>query len=74
MSRLGNIRASDVERVLNKLGYVLHHQRGSHRYYVKDNKIITVPSHKGKTLGKGLAGKIITKDLGITIDEFFELL
>ncbi|MFQ5628042.1 MAG: type II toxin-antitoxin system HicA family toxin [bacterium] len=70
MSRLGNIRAADIERVLRKLGYSLHHQRGSHKYYVKDRKIITVPVHKGKTLGKGLANKIITKDIGITINEF----
>ncbi len=74
MSKLGNIRASDIEKVLRKLGYVVHHQRGSHRYYVKDGKIITVPVHKGKTLGKGLADKIISRDIGISIDEFFELL
>jgi predicted RNA binding protein YcfA (HicA-like mRNA interferase family) len=74
MSKLGNVRASDIEKVLRKLGYVLHHQRGSHRYYVKNGKIITVPVHKGKTLGKGLVNKIITKDIGITSDEFFELL
>jgi predicted RNA binding protein YcfA (HicA-like mRNA interferase family) len=74
MSKLGNVRASDIERVLGRLGYVLHHQRGSHRYYVKDGRIITIPAHKGKTLGKGLASKIITKDMGITIDEFLNLL
>ena len=74
MSKLGNIRARDIENVLRKLGYILHHQRGSHRYYVKNGKIITVPIHKGKTLGKGLVSKIITKDLGISVDEFFELL
>jgi len=74
VSKLGNIRASDIEKVLRKLGYVVHHQRGSHRYYVKDGKIITVPVHKGKTLGKGLADKIISRDIGISIDEFFELL
>jgi len=71
---MGNVRASDIEKVLRKLGYVLHHQRGSHRYYVKNSKIITVPVHKGKTLGKGLANKIITRDIGISVDEFFNLL
>lgn len=53
MSKLGNIRASDIERVLGKLSYAFHHQRGSHRFYVKGAKIIGVPAHKGKTLGKG---------------------
>ncbi len=67
MSKLGSIRASDIERALGKLGYVFHHQRGSHRYYVKDVEIIGVPVHKGK----GLANKIITKDIGITLDGFF---
>lgn len=52
MSKLGNIRASDIEKVLGKLGYVFHHQRGSHRYFVKGAKIIGVPVHKGRTLGK----------------------
>jgi predicted RNA binding protein YcfA (HicA-like mRNA interferase family) len=74
MSQLGNIRASDIEKVLRKLGYILHHKRGSHRYYVNNGKIITVPFHKGKTLGKGLANKIITRDIGISVDEFFNLL
>lgn len=74
MSQLGNIRASDIEKVLRELGYVLHHQRGSHRYYVNAGKIVTVPAHKGKTLGKGLANKIITRDIGISVGEFFNLL
>lgn len=74
MSQLGNIRASDIERVLHKLGYALQHQRGSHRYYVKGSKIVSVPVHKGKTLGKGLANKIITRDIGISVNEFFQLL
>lgn len=74
MSRLGSIRASDIEKVLGKLGYVFHHQRGSHRYYFKGARIIGVPVHKGRTLGKGLANKIITKDMGITVEDFFNLL
>lgn len=52
MSKLGNIRASDIKKVLGKLGYVFHHQRGSHRYFVKGAKIIGVPVYKGRTLGK----------------------
>ncbi len=74
MSQLGNVRATDIEKVLRKLGYVFRHQRGSHRYFVKNGKIVSVPLHKGKTLGKGLANKIITRDIGISIDEFFNLL
>lgn len=74
MSRLGNIRAKDIEKALFKLSYKFHHQRGSHRYYVLENKTVTVPQHKGKTLGIGLCHKIITKDIGITIDEFLNLI
>ncbi|MEW5693310.1 MAG: type II toxin-antitoxin system HicA family toxin [Candidatus Hydrogenedentota bacterium] len=74
MSGLGNIKAKDIEKVLSKSNYKFHHQRGSHRYYVLGNKIIGVPQHKGKTLGVGLCHKIITKDMGITIDEFLKLI
>lgn len=74
MSRLGNIRAKDVEKALLKLGCRFHHQRGSHKYYMLGNKIVVVPQHKSKTLGIGLCHKIITKDIGITIDEFLNLI
>lgn len=56
-----------------KLGYTFHHQKGSHKYYVLGNKIVGVPEHKGKTLGVGLSHKIITKDIGISVDDFLKL-
>lgn len=74
VSRLGNVRAKNIKRALLRLGYRFHHQRGSHKYYVLGNKIVGVPEHKGKTLGVGLCHKIITKDMGITVEEFLELI
>ena len=74
MGQLGNLKARDFEKVLRKLGYELHHQRGSHKYYVRENRIVTIPFHKGKSLGKGLSHKIITRDMGISIENFFKIL
>ncbi len=39
----------------------------------EDNRVVTVPVHKGKTIGKGLLRKIL-RDAELTIEEFIELL
>ncbi|MDJ0636243.1 MAG: type II toxin-antitoxin system HicA family toxin [Xenococcaceae cyanobacterium MO_188.B29] len=49
-------------------------QKGSHvRMKHEDNRVVTVPVHKGKTIGKGLLRKIL-RDAELTIEEFIELL
>ena len=50
MSKLPAVRARDLVRVAESLGFVLDRQRGSHAVYyrVSDHRRIVVPMHPGK--------------------------
>ena len=75
MSKLPAVRARDVVRVAQSLGFVFDRQRGSHAIYYRtsDCRRITVPVHSGKDLRpKTLRG--IIADMGLTPDEFAEKL
>jgi len=75
MSKLPAIRARDVARVAQSLGFVLDRQRGSHAVYYRgdDKNRVVIPMHGGKDLKPGTLRGIIA-DLGITPDEFMKLL
>ncbi len=76
MSKLPQVAGHRVVKVLQKVGYEFHHQKGSHITLVKTSersKRIVVPIHKSKSLGKGLLHTIL-KDAGLTVDQFKELL
>lgn len=62
-------------KVLKKKGFVLNRINGSHHILICQEKQITVsvPVHKGTTLGKGITLAII-RDAGITTEEFLKLL
>ena len=73
--RLPSCTARDVDRALRKEGFIVAHQKGSHRYYaepVTGRIITTVPMHAGN-LPRWLLKRII-KDVGLTEAEFRELL
>lgn len=73
--RIPVVRAREVIRAAERLGFVLDRQRGSHAvYYRPDDKArIVVPVHQAKDIKpKTLAG--IIRDMGITVEEFLELL
>lgn len=61
-------------KVLTKSGFVLNRISGSHHILIHPQKQITVsvPVHKGKTLGRGITLSII-KDAGFTVEEFLKL-
>jgi predicted RNA binding protein YcfA (HicA-like mRNA interferase family) len=72
--RLPRITAADVIRVLEKIGFVLTRQSGSHRIYKNNQgRRVTVPYHTGKTLNPKLL-KSILNDAGLTIEELIRLL
>jgi predicted RNA binding protein YcfA (HicA-like mRNA interferase family) len=73
--RLPACTARDVDRALKRGGFVVAHQKGSHRYYANalTGKLATcVPMHPGD-IKRPLLKKII-QDVGLTEDEFRELL
>ena len=60
--------------ILERLGFRLVRQSGSHKIYRNDEGIrITVPYHSGKILHPKLVKSIIN-DLGLTVEEFKKLL
>lgn len=72
MSKLRPARAQEVQRVLEKIGFVLVCQKGSHAIYRHpDGRYTTVPLHS-KNLPKGTLHQIL-KDVGLTPEEFEKL-
>ncbi len=72
--KLPRVEASAVIKVLEKLGFYLVRQSGSHRIYRNGKgKRVTVPYHAGKTLHPKLL-KSILRDAEIDVEEFRRLL
>ena len=60
MTRLHPVRAREVVRFLESLGFVQTRQRGSHRFFRHpDGRTATVPDHRGEDLGRGILAKIL---------------
>jgi predicted RNA binding protein YcfA (HicA-like mRNA interferase family) len=73
MSRLPSLTARDLIRVLQKAGFELHHQRGSHQHFFHPTleKWVTVPIHRGD-LKRPLV-KAILKQANISDEDFRKL-
>ena len=74
MPRLPVVRARQVIRALEQVGFGIDHQTGSHvvLWRASDGSRVVVPWHS-RDLGRGLTLRII-KSAGLTRDEFIELL
>ena len=74
MAKLPNVKSTQLIVLLQKLGFKVIRQKGSHvRLKDQDNRVVTIPIHGGKTIGKGLLLKII-RDAEITKEELIRLL
>ncbi|MDJ0597384.1 MAG: type II toxin-antitoxin system HicA family toxin [Crocosphaera sp.] len=74
MSNFPSVNAKDFIKVIEKLGFFLDRQKGSHAIYKNNhgNRVV-VPIHSGKNLKQGtLMGMI--QDIGIDKKKFFDLL
>ncbi len=72
--KLPAIKPRKLVQVLQRLGFEIDHQSGSHitLYRESDHRRVIVPMHN-RDLGIGLLAKIIA-DAGLTKEEFKELL
>jgi len=71
--RLPVISSTKLIAFLEKIDFVIIHQKGSHvRLKHKDGRTVTVPHHSNQPVSKGVLRKII-RDLGLSRDEFIEL-
>jgi predicted RNA binding protein YcfA (HicA-like mRNA interferase family) len=72
--KLPRVNAVDAVRVLEKAGFFLARQSGSHRIYKNaEGKRATVPFHSGKELHPKIL-KSILRDAGLTVEEFLDLM
>lgn len=70
MTPLPVVSGLDAVKALQKAGFIIRRQTGSHIILKKDKTTVPVPNHK--TLKKGTL-KNILKQAGLTVDEFNEL-
>ncbi len=72
--KLPRVSAADAVRVLEKAGFFLARQSGSHKIYKNaEGKRATVPFHSGKELHPKVL-KNILRDADLTVEEFLELM
>ena len=73
MSKLPVISGSDCVKALNKIGFEVYRQRGSHITMVRKSppSQTTIPNHQ--ELDRGTLRAII-RQVGLTVDQFVELL
>lgn len=74
MTRLPVVDGSEVVKALQRIGFVIQRQRGSHIFMKHvDGRSTVVPGHKGESLGPGMLLKIM-HDIELTREEFINLL
>lgn len=75
MSKLPLISAAQLARILEKAGFELRRQSGSHMlFFHPDGRSTLVPHHSGEKIDRGLLNKIVKKDLKMDLEEFMRLL
>lgn len=74
-SQLPNLRAKQLIHALEKAGFKVDRQKGSHVILINEkNKLRTVvPVHAGETIKKSLLMEII-KQANLSVEVFLELL
>ena len=75
MAKPPSIRAREVVRVAESLGFVFDRQRGSHAVYYRasDSRRVVIPMHGSKDLKPGTLRAIIN-DMGLSIEDFIDQL
>lgn len=72
-SKLPLMKARDIAKVLDKLGFEFKRQKGSHMFFEHpDGRTTLIPNHPGERVDRGLLNKIIKHDLQINREEFLK--
>jgi predicted RNA binding protein YcfA (HicA-like mRNA interferase family) len=72
MPSLPAVKPREVVRALERTGFYLVRQRGSHAQYKRGNLLVTVPMHSGDL--NPLTLRSILRQAKMTTEEFLELL
>ena len=72
MSKIPVLKAKEIIKFLESLGFKKVRQKGSHKFFRHpDGRTATVPDHKGEDLGRGIINKILN-DIEVTKEEFLK--
>jgi len=73
MPKHPRLTGHELAKVIEKLGFVHSHTRGSHMVFKHpDGRRTTIPIDTGEHIGPDLLKKIMKKDLQITREEFLK--
>jgi len=73
MSQLPTLRVKQIIKFIEKLGFELVRQKGSHCFYRHpDGRATVIPVHSREDIGRGLFLEIL-KDIKISPKEFLDL-
>ena len=74
MTGLPMLTAREVIRALERAGFQVQRQTGSHaRLKHTDGRVVTIPIHAGQDIGRGLLRKIL-RDADLSREEFIAYL
>jgi predicted RNA binding protein YcfA (HicA-like mRNA interferase family) len=74
VAKLPNITGQQLISAMQKIGFEIARQKGSHvRLKHEDSRVISIPVHAQKTIGKGLLLKIL-RDAELTKEELEDIL
>ena len=74
MAKLPQITAVELIKILDKIGFRVVRQSGSHMFLRNNGKTTVVPNYPGEKIDRWLLNKIIRKDIQISREEFINLL
>ena len=73
MPKLPLLTASELAKILKKLGFEFKRQEGSHMFFQHpDGRTTVIPNHPGEDIDRGLLNKIIKHDLQMSREEFLK--
>ena len=67
------MKAKDLAKILQKLGFVFKRKKGSHMFFEHvDGRTTTLPNHPAEDVDRGLLNKIVKHDLQMNREEFLK--
>jgi len=71
MAKLPQMSAKEIIKILEKMGFNVLRQEGSHMFLKhEDGRTTVIPNHPGENIDRGLLNKILKKDIQISRKEF----
>ena len=71
MPKLPVLKAAELIKILNKMGFELSRQKGRHAFFKHtDGRSTVIPIQPAEEIDRGLLNKIIKHDLKMSREEF----